>query len=368
MGLAAMNLNLITSLDPIGYGYVGRFVLKELTKAGIRVALFPLSYSLSVSDDPQHPVNVSIANAGKYDPGAPSVRIAQARTQAEHVGRGKHVGFPIFELDRMDENEIHHLKQLDAILVCSKWAAGVVESSGVNVLIVVAPLGVDRAIFHENLGAGQTRDQPREPGPTIFVNTGKWEWRKGHDFLLQAFCNAFTPRDNIVLRLLSRSYLISEEGNDSWAKVFLTSRIGSRVQLLPRVATQYDVAALLADCHCGVFPSRAEGWNLGLLECMSVGLNVIATNYSAHTEFVDSANCRLVYLDETAPPPEGDLLWGTGNWGKLGPSQMDQMVHYLREVHRLHQEGNLPRNDAGIVTAKKFTWRRTAEAVLRAVQ
>jgi glycosyltransferase involved in cell wall biosynthesis len=368
--LATMNLNLITSLDPIGYGYVGRFILKELTTAGVQVALFPLSYNLSVSDDPLNPVRLGLANAAQYDPAAPSVRIAQARTQAEHVGRGKHVAFPIFELDRLDAAEIHHLNQMDAVLVCSQWAAGVVASSGVSVPIIVAPLGVDRSIFHESIAEGQgpTRDQPAEPGPTIFVNNGKWEWRKGHDFLLQAFCNAFTASDNITLKLLSRSYILSDEGNDSWARVFLGSSIGTRVQLVPRLASQRDVAALLADCDCGVFPSRAEGWNLGLLECMSMGLTVIATNYSAHTEFVEPANCRLVQIDETEPPPAGDVLWGTGNWGKLGGSQMEQMVYHLREVHRLKQEGSLRRNDAGIATAKKFTWRRTAEAVLRAVE
>jgi glycosyltransferase involved in cell wall biosynthesis len=366
--VATMNLNLITSIDPIGYGYVGRFILKELISAGVQVALFPLSYAVSVSDDPLNPVRLGLANAGKYDPGAPSVRIAQARTQAEHVGRGKRAGFPIFELDRLDAAEIHHLKQMDAILVCSKWAAGVVASSGIDVPIVVAPLGVDRSIFHEEISQRRHLERPREPGPTIFVNNGKWEWRKGHDFLLQAFCNAFTPGDNIILKLLSRSYILSDEGNDSWARVFLGSSIGTRVQLLPRLATQVEVAALLADCDCGVFPARAEGWNLGLLECMSMGLNVIATHYSAHTEFVEPANCRLVHVDETEPPPAGDLLWGTGNWGKLGPSQMEQMVHHLREVHRLKQEGRLPRNNAGIATAKEFTWRRTAEAVLWAVR
>ena len=256
---------------------------------------------------------------------------------------------------------------MDAILVCSRWAAGVVASSGMSVPVVVAPLGVDRSIFHEPIGEGRNRDQPRGPGPTIFVNNGKWEWRKGHDFLLQAFCNAFTPSDNIILKLLSRSYILSDEANDSSGAVFLGSSIGTRVQLVPRLATQLDVAALLADCDCGVFPSRAEGWNLGLLECMSIGLNVIATNYSAHTEFVEPGNCRLVQVDETEPPPSGDLLRGTGNWGKLGASQMEQMVHHLREVHRLKQEGSLARNDAGIATAKAFPWRRTAEAVLRAV-
>ena len=138
---------------------------------------------------------------------------------------------------------------------------------------------------------------------------------------------------------------------------------------MPRLATQREVAALLADCDCGVFPSRAEGWNLGLLECMSVGLNVIATDYSAHTEFVEP--CELpagAHRRDRAAARRANCSGATGNWAKLGPSQMEQMVHHLREVHRLKQEGSLPRNDAGIATAKEFTWRRTAEAVLRAAQ
>jgi glycosyltransferase involved in cell wall biosynthesis len=362
-----MNLNLITSLDPTGYGYAGRSILNELTRAGVQVALFPMSFSVTLSDDPQDPIRLGLANAGRYDPGAPSVRIAMARMLAEHVGRGKHAGFPIFELDRFEAAEIHHLKQLDAIFVCSKWAAGVVVSSGIDVPVVVSPLGVDRSVFHEAVGSRETRAQAREPGPTVFVNNGKWEFRKGHDFLLQAFCNAFTPSDDCRLKLLSRNHTLTDQANDSWTKVFLDSRLGSKVEIMPRLASQLEVAALLAGCDCGVFPSRAEGWNLGLLECMSTGLHVIATNYSAHTEFVEPANCRLVNIDETEPARTGDWVWGNGNWARLGPSQMEQMVHHLREVHRLKQQGALPRNDAGIKTARAYTWRRTAEAVLRAV-
>ena len=65
-------------------------------------------------------------------------------------------------------------------------------------------------------------------------------------------------------------------------------------------------------------PVPREGWNLGLLECMSVGLNVIATAYSAHTEFATEANCRLVRVDETEPAHDGQWCKGQGNWAKLG--------------------------------------------------
>ena len=122
-----------------------------------------------------------------------------------------------------------------------------------------------------------------------------------------------------MLKLLSHNYVLSDQANDSWAKVFLGSSIGTKVQLVPRLATQHQVAALLADCDCGVFPSRAEGWNLGLLECMSVGLNVIATDYSAHTEFVEPANCRLVHIDETEPPRDRRMALGQRKLGQAGP-------------------------------------------------
>jgi glycosyltransferase involved in cell wall biosynthesis len=359
-----MNLNLLTPLSLIGYGYAGRYILRELTRAGVRVALFPIGNLRDVSQDPQDPVVLGLTNATQYDPAAPSVRICPPMMQAEHVGRGRHVGFPFFELDHLEPGAVHHLGQLDGILVASRWAAGIIAAHGITVPTAVVPLGVDRSVFPEGIAAGEPQ---RRPGPTVFVNNGKWERRKGHDFLLAAFCNAFTPRDDVVLQLLSSNYTITQEDNDAWARLFLQSAMGSRVRLVPRLAGEREVAALLAASDCGVFPSRAEGWDLGLLECMSVGLNVIATDYSAHTEFATAENCRLVHVDETEPAHDG-RSWLGGGWAKLGASQMEQMVHHLREVYRLKQEGALPRNDAGIATAREFSWRRTVESLLRAAQ
>jgi hypothetical protein len=33
----------------------------------------------------------------------------------------------------------------------------------------------------------------------VFLNVGKWEYRKGHDVLLEAFNKAFEPTDNVRL-------------------------------------------------------------------------------------------------------------------------------------------------------------------------
>ena len=155
-----MNLNLITGLDPIGYGYTGRFILNELTNAGVQVALFPLTYSVQVSNDPQDPVRLGLANSGRYDPDAPSVRIARRGCWRSMSAAASTRGFLSSSSIDLTPSEIHHLKQLDAILVCSKWAAEVVASSGISVPTAVAPLGVDRSVFHEATGERQPGTDP----------------------------------------------------------------------------------------------------------------------------------------------------------------------------------------------------------------
>ena len=280
-----MNLNMVAPLGLIGYGYPGRYILQELTKAGVNVALFPIGAVEVFGHDERDPIRIALANAGTYDSKAPSVRICAAGFQAEHVGRGKHAGFPFFELDRFDPHRGPPPQPVGCDPGGVAMGGGYRRVQGITVPTAVVPLGVDRSIFHEAVREGERR---LSPGPTVFVNNGKWERRKGHDFLLEAFCNAFTPRDDVILKLLSNNYTFKQQDNDAWARLFLQSALGTRVQLVPRLVTQHEVAELIAGCDCGVFPSRAEGWNLGLLECMSVGLNVIATDYSAHTEFVSS--------------------------------------------------------------------------------
>ena len=74
-----MNLNLLTPLGLIGYGYPGRYILQELTMAGVRVALFPIGNLGLFSQDQPDPIRLGLANAARYDPNAPSVRICIPR-------------------------------------------------------------------------------------------------------------------------------------------------------------------------------------------------------------------------------------------------------------------------------------------------
>jgi glycosyltransferase involved in cell wall biosynthesis len=116
--------------------------------------------------------------------------------------------------------------------------------------------------------------------------------------------------------------------------------------------------------ECGVFPSRAEGWNLDALEMLSCGKYVIATDYSAHTQFLTKDNSLLVPINELEPAHDGVWFFGQGNWSKLNETPMLQLIEHLQTVHKCKQLGILVLNKQGIETANIFTWKNTANSII----
>lgn len=364
----SVRLHLVTVLNGSGYGLVGLNLLRALEGAGQEVCLFPRpqdGFPLQLSIDDVVLVRSAIARQQFFDLNAPCVRLASEFDMGLFAGRGPHCGLSFFETNSFTRRERHHLGSLDLLLVPSGWAEDVACREGVAARVAVVPMGVDRNLFHEGSAA-------RAEGPTRFLHVGKWERRKGQDVLLRAFECAFEPGDPVRLSLMCHNPFLGDR-NEEWMAEVRRSPMAAHIEFLPRVSGLEELAQTMRSCDCGVFPSRAEGWNLELLEMMSCGKAVIATNYSAHTEFAKVDNCRLVDVDslERASDPRWMTLYSkqkTGEWAHLGDAQLEQLVEHLRDVHRLAQAGQLGVNEAGIETARRFSWYKSAVALIRALE
>jgi glycosyltransferase involved in cell wall biosynthesis len=353
-------LLLQTSHSRTGYGVAGSHLLAALQRREVPVTLFPLgAVDPSLTENPR--LGEAIARQDRYRGDLPSVRIAQAFDLAQHVGRGPRVAFPIFELDTFTARELHHLRQQDGVLVCTEWARQVCRQNGLtDIPIDVVPLGVDRTVFNPQVTP--TRRWP----DTVFLQVGKLEARKGQLELLRAFEAAFTPKDQVRLVLACGNPFIPRETLDAQLRPFRQSPMAARITLITsELATLRDVAALMAGADCGVFPVRAEGWNLEALEMLSIGKAVVATNCTAHTAYLSPANARLIQVDQLEVAHGGRA---PGRWAAWGPSQHEQLVTELRAVHAARREGALPVNQAGIATAERHQWEDAADALLRGIQ
>jgi glycosyltransferase involved in cell wall biosynthesis len=276
------------------------------------------------------------------------------------AGTGTRAGLSFCETTALSDAELRQLLSLDVIMVASDWGRVTAIGAGLPAdRLHVVPMGVDRVLFPPaDLPAG---------GPTRFLHVGKWGHRKGQDVLLEAFAAAFSPSDDVELCLMSAN-LMRESRDGLWHEIVAANPMAGHIRVLPRERTREGLASRMTEAHCGVFPARSEGWNLPLVEMLSMGRHAIATYYSAHTEYLTSDNARLIDVDELedARDPRWTSVYstrGTGQWAHLGRRQVEQLVHHLREVHEARVAGRLAPNQAGIETARSLSWSNTATAI-----
>ena len=352
-------INLIAPINNLGYGVAGYNFLKGLYTIDPSVTLYPVAQPEPVGD--QEIIATCINNQINYEKDRPCVKIWHQHDLQSRVGKGKYFGFPIFELTDFSSHEFVSLNHCDEIMVCSHWAKNVVLNN-LNIdneQVHVVPLGVDSSIFKPSaINARST---------TVFFNCGKWEKRKGHDIVVECFNSAFEHTDDVELWMMCDNPFIGDM-NGKWSDLYKSSKLSSKIRILPRQKTHQDVWEVMSLTDCGVFPSRAEGWNLEILEMMGAGKHVITTNYSAHTEFCNNENSHLIQIENLETAYDGLFFNGKcGMWAEIADNQKEQLISYMRNIHKKKQSKELEINFSGIETAEKFSWENSVKEMINGI-
>lgn len=341
-------------INSTGYGITSLNIIKALDALGIEVSLFPIGNQVQInSEEDKNIIEKCINNSATFDYYAPSIKIWHQHDLASSVGKGKYHVFPFFETDKLYPREIHSINYADHVFTASNWSKEVLLKNGITKPITVVPLGVDTNIF-------KIPDKIKIENPNyVFFHIGKWEIRKSQDFLIECFNEAFNVEDNVELWLLPHNPFLSKEEEKNWFDLVSNSKLKDKIKIYSRLPTQYHLAEWISHCDCGVFLSRAEGWNNEIPESMALNKPIITTNYSAHTEYCTNNNCYLVNIDETEPANDGKWFHGNGNWAKLGIKQLEQTVEYMKFVYK----NNIRSNPDGLTTAAKYSWNNTASII-----
>lgn len=343
-------------LNDLGYGVAGFNIVKELSQL-TDVTVHPLG-NIQIADSFLPDIEKLLWINKPVDKNQPNLKIYHQFGLTEFVGKAQHIGYTFFELDKFTDVEKKSIQHCDKIITCSEWGKAIIEDQVPGVDAQCIPLGVNRSIFNEHNNSSRKS--------TIFFNAGKWEIRKGHDVLLKCFEKAFSQDDNVELWLLCENPFY-QDINKQWNDYYRNSKLANKIRILPRQKNHQDVYNIMRQVDAGVFPVKAEGWNLELLELLSCGKHVVTTNYSGHTEFTNSLNSYLVDIEEMQPAHDGIWFFGQGNWAKIGDKEIDNFAENMRYIHKLKQEGELGLNIAGIETARQFSWENTAREILNGI-
>lgn len=346
--LTNKTLTLHCPINTTSYGYVSSYLYLELLKHGYDIN--HVAIGRTQSDSYLTPKLQSVLNqSNEYNINDPVLKIWHQHDLA-FLGRGIKIGFPIFELEDFSRLEKYSLNTPDELIVCSKWAQKVILDT-IGRKSHILPLGYDSSIFYPT-------SMP-ENNVTVFGNFGKFEVRKGHDVLVDIFNMAFTPQDDVCLVMMPHNFFLNQEETDHWVNKYKSSPLGDKIVFVPRQENQQMVYNIMKQIHCGIFPARAEGWNLEALELLAIGRHLIITNVTGHTEFCNNSNSMLVNMESGKQKAADNKFFdGSFEWHSISNNEIDQCVEYMRSIHKLRKEGNLGINQEGISSTGKYTWKQ----------
>jgi glycosyltransferase involved in cell wall biosynthesis len=132
----------------------------------------------------------------------------------------------------------------------------------------------------------------------------------------------------------------------------LQSSVGGdrRIEVRDGFLTREEMTGLQNSVDCFVSLHRAEGFGLGMAECMYLGKPVIATGYSGNLDFMDDDNSLLVDY-AMVPLREGDYpYWRGQRWAEA------DIAHAARCMRQLFDDRDFARR---IGTAAAASIRRT---------
>lgn len=354
-----MRINLFGQRNALGGGrHFGEFVDAMRSLRLIGDAVFEFDYfnagdhreCLDAAGDDD--INIHFFNVNAV-PGA-----ALPRTWPRLPGRNIH--WAIFESTKLAPATVEWLASADLVFVPSAWGRNVLVANGIaEGCIEVVPEGVDPAKFHPLLRGSYATGQ--DDIYRVLV-VSKYEERKGFPELLDGYARAFGNDGSAKLILKSDSlYMMPLPGNayeNNLAELRAQveqAGIGNATYLNGELSDD-DLAHLYNACDVLLFPSRAEGWGLPLIEAIATGMPVATTCCSGHSEFLAPVRDKVGSIAHRMIPMGADGK--QGEWAYADPDDIASTLVEMRANRAAYRRMALEASD---VIRRDFSWRRAAE-------
>lgn len=343
-------INLVAPVNNLSYGYVAQNIIKALIQKGITInlkTLGPTDLDVEAGYDKFYEKCRTTLN-----PSCPTLIIWHHFDLHlfKDVPGSMKIGFPIFETDMLTESEVNSINTMDRIFTTCPWFERILKFHKIKPPISIVPLGVDPDIFSPST--------PNSKKTVQFLHIGKWELRKSHPEIIKAFAMAQDKMPNATLTFASYNPFFNKE-NLYW-RDYVAKHINRVAWNIynQRLSSCREVSQLINGHDIYLAPSKAEGWNLPLLEAMYSNKLCIATNFSGHTAFCNKDNCLLLDATQTEKMFDGQWFFGNGNWAKI---DIEQLSNLMVEAY---SKAKSITNYSISESVKHLTWANTVDSIL----
>ena len=317
--------------DYTGYGIHATNFVRELEK------LIPV-----IKNKPGGEVSLSLLD---------SVSVQHVKSRQPYPS----ICYNIWEATVQPQKAFDNFKFLyDQLWVGSKWQADCSIAQGLSPDFVrVCPEGVDIDLYKPS-DSNRSLDMPET---FDYIIVGKWEDRKYTREMIKAWLEVFPDNPNIRLYVVADNpfpvdqYKTTEERLKGYG---LEDKRIIPIHFEPRDAH----IKRLQSAHCYISCSRAEGWNLPLIESAACGIPSIALDWSGSTEFYSYAN-YLVRIKKLIKPFN---VYGQpncpGQWAEPDYDDLKETIKDIYDNYKFYKKRAL---EIASCIRSEFSWEMAAK-------
>ena len=184
--------------------------------------------------------------------------------------------YPFWELPKLPESSRSLVERYDEIWAPSSFVADIFsEGCDRPVSILPQPVRIPPIERHERDGALTF---------LAYMDFESYAARKNPEGVVNAFLDAFPDRRDVRLRIKVRGH--NDRGRRQWLEQ-VASR-DERIEIIDGTLGRREMDRLVMDCDAYISLHRSEGFGFGPAEALAAGKPVVATNFSATTDFINA--------------------------------------------------------------------------------
>lgn len=295
-------------------------------------------------DNSQKAINAEVTFRNCYPP---NVRGMKSELNILNSYGWEESAFPKEYVKSFNEN-------LDGIIAVSHYVKKVLINNGVKTPIKVIHNSIDHILHVKPKPyALKTKKSFR------FLHVSSCFPRKGIDILLQAYAQAFTKNDDVVLIIKT----FPNPHNDIEKQIEDMQKKFHHFPDIEVINEDLDEAYLIwlyQNTNALVAPSKGEGFGLPMAEAMLFDLPVLTTGYGGQTDFCTDKTSWLI--DYTFEKSKSHMQLFDSYW--VNPS-FNSLAHLLKEQTMLTTKQKKVKTDkAKEFVLKEFKWKNYLQKTL----
>ena len=290
----------------------------------------------------------------------PQITLCHGTNNFKNSGDYK-IAFSTTEVSGIPQDWVKCFNEMDEVWATSEFARQAFIKSGVVVPVFNIGEGVDSETFNPDIAPFS--NPPKET--FRFFSNFAWGKRKGVDLLFEAFRREFSKDEDVCLMLKCLKSYQGHNIKDEMAKLF--DRKGAAPIYMYEVELEkYELGRMYNMAQVFVWPSRGEGFGLPAIEAAACGMPIIASNHSAHLEFLLKDGKPLpgvLLLDgKIVDYDGGDSMYYPGfKWFEPDINDLRKKMRYAFEHYKELKEKALETSE---YIRKEFDWGISTDRII----